>query len=393
MTRWRIAPAVLTAAGMLLAAVPVEAQAAARTETGARPWADGAFPEGNATLRDAARVGPRTTWAVGYRKYGEGKQGYRRPVIFTREDGSTLWSELPAPDGLAAIRTVTGSPTGTTWLTDTAPRDGGGVVTARHDSTGWRIEEGPLPEGSLSGGFNGLAPVADDDVWAVGWSQPTDYLTFLGLIEHWDGTRWQRVPTPAVDSDYWTLDDVVATGPDDAWATGSIGTPEGRIRPLMLHYDGVAWTVVPTPGLSSHYGAFADLAARGPNDVWAVGTEEAGADAEAHAAIAHFDGHGWKKVYTGAGEGRLTSVTATPWGVTAVGHSDAGGTSYRPFGVRRTAGRWKPLAIPAGEGALGRTPIDVLGAGRTLTVVGIEPREDEATGESLPPEPFSLTSR
>ncbi|MGW0938269.1 hypothetical protein [Streptomyces sp. NPDC002666] len=393
MRQWKIAPAVSAAAGMLLvAAAPGQAQAVADARPAAQAWVSGTFPEGAANLQGATRVGAHTTWAVGYRRHGEGKEVYSSPLIVSKEDGSTRWRELGVPDGFYEVRTVTAGSAGTTWVTDTARDNDGGIRTARHGGTGWRTAEAPLPEGSLTGGFNALAPVAADDVWAVGWSQPADYTTYLGLIEHWDGTRWQRVRTPAVNDDYWTLNDVVASGPDDIWATGTIGTPEGHPRPLMMHYDGSEWTIASTPELSSEYGEFVDLEARGPNDVWAVGGTRTGADEKNRTAVAHFDGRGWTKLDTGAGSGRLTSVTSTPAGIVAVGYSTAGGVIL-PLGVRQTSTGWKPLDIPAIDGGGRRHPVDVLSAGRKLSVVGVDTRVDAVTGESLPATPFGLTTR
>ena len=387
----RIALTAVVTAGMLLAAAPGAGQAA--TGYGRDTWAQDAFPVGNARPMDAARVDGDTTWAVGSRKFGEGRQSYSRPVIFSHDDDSSEWAELPVPDGLSSVRSVTAGPAGTTWLAGSRPPAGDGIPTAWHDAGGWHVRDAPVPDGSLAAGFNALATVAVDEVWAVGWRQPADFLTFHGLIERWDGTNWHQVEPPVIDSDYWTLSDVVATGRDDIWATGAVGTPEGRPRPLLLHYDGRAWTRVQAPALDGRYGELAGLAAAGPNDVWAVGTEEIGAPAKDHGLVAHFDGHSWTRVNAGAGPGRWQAITAGPAGVAAVGTAYADGL-YRPVGVQRTrGGGWKPLYLPAGDGVQGRAPVSVVSTGRGLTVVGYEPQGESESGQPLPPTPFALTRR
>ncbi|MEW2175184.1 hypothetical protein AB0890_02440 [Streptomyces sp. NPDC005406] len=93
----------LAAAGMLLAAAPGQAQATERSGPGARTWVQETFPAGNANLKSAARVDAHTTWAVGSRRYGTGREGYNRPLILSREDGSARWGEQPAPEGFTGV--------------------------------------------------------------------------------------------------------------------------------------------------------------------------------------------------------------------------------------------------------------------------------------------------
>jgi len=52
------------------------------------------------------------------------------------------------------------------------------------------------------------------DAWAVGRND----LTGSSLVEHWDGTAWTVVPTPAGSGG---LDEVAAKTPGTAWAVGS----------------------------------------------------------------------------------------------------------------------------------------------------------------------------
>lgn len=77
--------------------------------------------------------------------------------------------------------------------------------------------------------ISGTSPT---DVWAVygvGGSQ--------GLIEHFNGTTWTRVPNPAGSTG--ELASVAALSPTDAWAM----SPDGA---LSEHWNGTAWQAVPT---------------------------------------------------------------------------------------------------------------------------------------------------
>jgi hypothetical protein len=129
-----------------------------------------------------------------------------------------------------------------------------------------------------------VAGVDSRDAWAVGtarnfivspsgrhWPGPDE-----ALIEHWDGSRWAVVPTPQLGES--RLGAVSAAGPDNVWAVGSTYGHDGLSRrdpqgwrPLLLHWDGVAWHTIllpwAAPGLSLDR-----VVATGPTGVWAVGT-------------------------------------------------------------------------------------------------------------------------
>src|SRR5882757_9273240 len=182
--------AVLAVAGTLLVATPAQGQAAGPPvragEAQPADWTEEAFPAGNARLYDAARVDADTTWAVGSRAYGEGRQRYSGPVIFSRDDDSRSWTDVPVPDGYSGTSAVAADPAGNIWVAGSNSPDDKGIPTARRDATGWDVlPEAPVPEGTLSAGFAHLAPVADDDVWAAGYRQPEGILTFDAMIGHW----------------------------------------------------------------------------------------------------------------------------------------------------------------------------------------------------------------
>ncbi|MET9735181.1 hypothetical protein ABZZ79_32465 [Streptomyces sp. NPDC006458] len=389
MRRWWKPLVTLTAAGTLLAGT---ATVQASATGGDKEWIAQTFPSGNARLQDAARVDVDTTWAVGWRQYGEGRQRSSGPVMFSHDDGTPDWREIPVPTGLSSVRTVTAGPAGSVWVAGSKPWGAESIPTAAFDG-GWHVRQAPAPAGSWAAGFRGLAAIADNDVWAVGWWQPAEYLTFHGLIQHWDGSAWQQIQPPVIDSDYWTLSGVVATAADDIWASGTVGTEEGRRRPLLLHYDGDAWARVAAPDVEGINGEFYDLAATGPDDVWAVGTEETvGGQGEDRGLIAHFDGNRWTKVDSGTRPGGWHAVSTGPSGVAVVGTRFlAHKGTYEPIGMTRTDTGWQTMLLPAGDGPEGRSPTAVVSAGRTLTVVGMAPQGEAENGEPVPPMPFALS--
>jgi hypothetical protein len=145
----------------------------------------------------------------------------------------------------------------------------------------------------VSGGeLQAIAADAPDDAWAVGGPslfengpQPT------ALIEHWDGTRWLVVSSPAVAG---TLVSVAIAAADDVWAVGELGTTGrgkftgegGKGQALAEHWNGTRWSTIRFQGLRSLSAA----AATSARDVWMVG-----ADSTRAAVILHWDGKHWSR--------------------------------------------------------------------------------------------------
>ncbi|MGW4384494.1 hypothetical protein [Kitasatospora sp. NPDC004531] len=382
---------VLVSGALLLTAAPAGAEDTTADRHRPRAWTANAFPAGNATIQDASRTEGRTAWAVGIREFGEGRDRYTKPVAFTRNGADAAWRELALPDGLKP-RTVDPDGAGGAWVTGLKDNTATGIPTARYRDGRWQTQDAPAPEHTLAAGFTDVATAGGpDDVWATGYYQPDDILTFLGMIEHWNGTSWERVPVSGIDPsvDYWTLDAVAATGPSDVWAAGSVGTPEGWSRPLLMHYDGHSWNRVSSPDLDSRYGELTELVAVGPGSVWVSGTEE-GPDHNPQTLVAHYDGSSWTRQETGLGAGHLYGLTRTRGGVAVVGVNYAGG-AYQPIGAELADGRWKPLDIPQGSTAGGRYPRSVVEVEGRLTVLGLDANGHDASGEPVPPTPFSVT--
>jgi len=84
-----------------------------------------------------------------------------------------------------------------------------------------------------------------------------------GFALHFDGTKWRNVLVPGATG---TLTAVFGVSPTDVWAVG--------LGPTIIHWDGIAWTVVAPPiGLGDLFGLYM---LPGGADGWAVGDCPAG---------------------------------------------------------------------------------------------------------------------
>jgi hypothetical protein len=183
------------------------------------------------------------------------------------------------------------------------------------DGTAWSVVESPAL--GTSSELHGVAALAPDDIWAVGFSYATRYET---LILHWDGTSWTRVPSPNVGRYGNGLWGVSAVGPDDVWAVGEGNN--GSVS-LTLHWNGSDWSVVPSPNSTNEYNSVLDVSTSSSDDVWAVGYSlfmvPVGEDFEYHqrALLMHWDGTSWSLFESAApntSDNRRNGVGTLPGG-------------------------------------------------------------------------------
>lgn len=140
----------------------------------------------------------------------------------------------------------------------------------RHTGLGCGAEEGPPIEPSVSQSRAlGIWGSGAGDIWVVGnrWS-----------AVHWNGQAWSEMRFDLELSG--ALSDVWASGPRDVFAVGARGT--------ILHYDGTRWTTMTAPTSSDL------LAVRGrsPTDVYALARET---DTQPPVLL-RYDGSAWTAI-------------------------------------------------------------------------------------------------
>src|SRR5262249_30869520 len=150
---------------------------------------------------------------------------------------------------------------------ESAPRTT--TLTMRWDGTNWET----LPSPNVGSGHNQLYAVSmhgPKDVWAVGahWHPATGLPSALSM--HWNGSAWTAHAVHVAGAARSGLEGVVNLGTNGAWAVGEWDTATGTRRPLVVHWNGSTWSVIPTPetgGTSPSFWAIAGHA----GDLWAVG--------------------------------------------------------------------------------------------------------------------------
>jgi hypothetical protein len=162
--------------------------------------------------------------------------------------------------------------------------------------------------------LQGVVALATNNVWAVGYSGAGYFST---LTEHWDGSAWSIVPSPNDESD--VLYGVSKTGPNDIWAAGDSQSSFGYYFATIEHWNGSNWSIVPSVSNGPHSHLYG-LAAVSPGDVWAVGTDST------YPLIERWNGSSWN-IFSSplpAQGGALFGVTAiSPCDVWAAGRTYA----------------------------------------------------------------------
>lgn len=217
----------------------------------------------------------------------------------------------------------------------------------------WTIHDGPNYDDGVHHLLRGVKAFAPDDAWAVGeYDQVVQGFHELHpIVQHFDGEQWTLVPTPLPGKNFpggtqiylWDVDGVA---PDDVWAVGTHEHPtDPGSETLTLHWDGSAWSVVPSPrtgNFSSGSFFFAVHVIRS-DDVWAVGAWANENDPARRSPLAaHWDGAGWSIIdvpLATTGDQELRDVDAAGSALWVCG--GWGVTETAPYVLRWTGGEFE----------------------------------------------------
>ncbi|MCC7384805.1 MAG: hypothetical protein IT384_23350 [Deltaproteobacteria bacterium] len=207
---------------------------------------------------------PNDVWVVG------GELG--KPVVLRFDGMAWRRDDPPIAQQLWWVHGFTGGPVFVV---------GEGGAIARSNNGAWEVMDSGHPGTT----FYGVWAASPSDVWAVGgeFLGATSSVTRQGdVIVHYDGTRWNRVRLPYLDSKPMSaqknLFKVWGTRADRVFIVGDGG--------LALHYDGASWAKHET-GVTG--APLFTVSGRGENDVWAIGGLGA-------PALIHWDGSRWSEV-------------------------------------------------------------------------------------------------
>jgi len=302
----RILAALAGTAGALLVASPAAAAPAWATVPSISP-----VPTENQLTAVSARTA-NDAWAVGFYKGPNRHDG--RIMLAERWDGTT-WRQVTTPNVQffdEKLLAVGASGANDAWAVGSTNQTGFATtnpITAHWDGTAWTIVSTPATTGTAKSILDAVADLSPGNVWAAGRSRDG-----RALVEHWNGSTWSIVstpdPVPPAGSTFAgaTLTGLTAISATDIWAVGSFNAAHGTVVDtftLTEHFDGVRWTVVPSPNVAKpnqFNGARQVLnavTAVSSGNVWAVGETidtASGSFLPDRTLILHWTGTAWSVV-------------------------------------------------------------------------------------------------
>jgi hypothetical protein len=220
-------------------------------------------------IKAVSAVSTNVVWAVGFTA---DKNGNNHRTLTEHWDG-TQWSIIPSPnagnkdnflEGMVAVST------NNVWAVGLGINSSGGSALILHwNGTQWNVVPSPNP-GSTFYSLGEARAVSANDIWSVGQAANNNGV-FKTLIEHWNGTQWNIVPSPNVGSNNNFLYSVTTVSATDVWAVGTSSNKSNNDRTLTMHWDGTQWNVVSSPNVGSQTNDLFEVAAASANDIWTVG--------------------------------------------------------------------------------------------------------------------------
>jgi hypothetical protein len=319
-------------------------------------------------LDGAAAVSATSAWAVGFARHMQATCCAPFRALIERWNG-TAWSitaSAPLPAGEdTRLHAVTVVSPADVWAVGSATPGGVGHSLIEHwNGTTWSVVPSPAAEqaGSV---LAGLAAVSAADIWAVG---STDSATgFSTLIEHWNGTAWAVVPgAPVLATGHNFLTGVAAVSASDVWAVGRMFR---HPNPVIEHWNGTSWAQVTQP-VGGYDSSLNSISAVSGNDIWAVGEQNLN-----QTVTEHWNGTSWMVVpsptiITSNAQDTLSGVVAlSSRDVWAAGSVLEGFVTTKTLALHWNGTIWQ-IVPSADRGSDSLSAVASTGPGQPLAAVG-----------------------
>lgn len=227
-------------------------------------------------LRGVAAVSANDVWAIGYR----GGTTSATPIeTFILHWNGTAWTQVMSPNvptGANQLFGITAITANDIWAVGSAA---GAPLAVHWNGSTWNVATVEVGSGLSTEKLTAVSGKAANDVWAVGDGKGVFTNQTFATLKHWDGTRWSEKTCRAASSSnppdgyegtgadaYFT--GVSAAAVNDVWAVGVHGS-----GPMILHWDGEAWTAVTHPRAFPNAAVLRAVTTLNGGSAWSVGLE------------------------------------------------------------------------------------------------------------------------
>ncbi len=165
------------------------------------------------------------------------------------------------------------------------------VSPAGAAGSGWSVVPTPNSSSSQINQFSSVTCVTSSDCWSVGQTGLGGFDSTT-LAAHWNGSAWSTIPTPNPSvSTLNALNGVSCASSSNCWATGLGNGTSTTDQTLAEHWNGSTWSIVTTPN-PSPVSILGGVHCVTSSDCWTVG--HAGGQNLAE----HWNGSAWSIVTT-----------------------------------------------------------------------------------------------
>jgi hypothetical protein len=298
-------------------------------------------------------------WAVGVTINNISSNSTFSPLV--EHWNGTSWNLAPSPPipaanggGLFSVTCINGSDCWAVGAVLGVAGDGSptGSLAEHWDGNSWSIVPSPTPDGAVGVLLQGVTCTSTSNCWAVGFGTDENGQNLHSVTDHWDGTTWSLVAGGATGQAFDQLSNVRCLSGSDCWADGNAGPVQqnpnflpifpGAVgdQGLLEHWDGLSWSVVPSPSEPSPGGGYLNgLACVSPTDCWASGAATDATGMASGVLMEHWDGSGWSIVPTAIPASTTGSIlssisctnTSQCWAVGSSGSfGGGGGSGFQP---------------------------------------------------------------
>jgi hypothetical protein len=211
---------------------------------------------GNNYLSGISAVSAKDVWAVGNSTKSSGANNFDQTLA--EHWNGTSWTKVPTVNpgprnnDLYSVSAVSSNDVWAVGAYQSDSINQTAAIAEHWNGVSWtQFPTYKLPPGSNGSLFFGVTAISSNDVWAVGGYWTLSNYSFLTLIEHYNGTKWDWIVSPNAGTQayYNQLVSVSALNADDIWA---VGTSENSLfgdpfQPFAVHWDGVSWTQQTVP--------------------------------------------------------------------------------------------------------------------------------------------------
>ena len=146
----------------------------------------------NSNLYAAGGSSGNSVWAVGW--YQSGPAGIDHSTLTEHWNGKR-WLVRPSPDGPSQLFAVTAPSRGKAWAVGAYGSGSLSPLADHWNGVRWTATPSKLQAGIGFASLYGVTAESPRAAWAVGSARNQDNRS-VTLIERWNGSRWQQVPSP-----------------------------------------------------------------------------------------------------------------------------------------------------------------------------------------------------